>query len=74
MSSAPRFVPSTLNCTPFTPTLSLAAAVTLTVPDTVAPAAGAVTETVGAVPSGVVNVKSGDVARLPAASRECTRA
>src|SRR5439155_11845043 len=53
VSSAPRFAPSTLNCTPTTPTSSLAVAETVTaVPDTVAPAAGAVTETVGAVVSG----------------------
>src|SRR5436309_2656245 len=73
VSSAPRFAPSSLNCTPATPTLSLAAAVTVTDPVTFAPADGAVIETVGAVPSRVVNVKSPDVARLPAASRDFTR-
>src|SRR5205823_800423 len=72
-SSAPRFTPSTLNWTPATPTLSLAVAVTETVPDTLAFAAGAVIATVGGVPSSVVKVKSAEVARLPAASRERTR-
>src|ERR1051325_5715509 len=52
VSSAPRFAPSSLNCTPATPTLSLAFAVTLTVPEIVAPAAGAVSATVGCVVSG----------------------
>ena len=52
VSSAPRFWPSSLNWTPLTPTLSEAVAFTATVPDTVAPAAGAVIETFGAVVSG----------------------
>ena len=52
MSSAPRLLPSRRNCTPTTPTLSDAVAVTLIVPETVAPFAGAVSETVGAVVSG----------------------
>ena len=51
MSSPPTLVPSTLNCTPTTPTLSAAVAANDTDPDTVAPAAGAVTDTVGAVVS-----------------------
>ena len=52
VSSAPSSVaPSTLNCTPATPTLSEAVAVRVTVPDTVAPLAGAVRLTVGAVVS-----------------------
>src|SRR5205823_1419824 len=72
-SSAPRLAPSTLNCTPTTPTLSPAVAVTLIVPDTLAPAEGAVIDTLGAVPSSVVKVKSPDVARLPVASRDFTR-
>src|SRR5206468_2050332 len=72
-SSAPRVAPSSLNWTPATPTLSLAVALTVTVLDTVAFAAGAVIETVGAVPSSVVKVKSPEVARLPAASRDRTR-
>ena len=52
MSSAPRFAPSRVNCTPATPMLSAASALTGVVPDTVAPAAGALTETVGGVVSG----------------------
>ena len=51
VSSAPRFTPSSRNCTPTTPTLSEALAETVTVPVTVAPLAGAVIETVGAVVS-----------------------
>ena len=43
--------PSTENSTLATPTLSLALAVTETLPDTVAPAVGAVTDTVGGVVS-----------------------
>src|SRR5256885_16198267 len=58
---------------PVTPTLSAALADTVTVPETVPPAAGAVTETDGGVPSSVVKVKSADIARLPAASCERTR-
>src|SRR3989344_1755065 len=46
VSSAPTFTPSTLNCTPTTPTLSDALADIVTVPETVAPSAGAVRETV----------------------------
>jgi hypothetical protein len=49
VTSAPRFAPSSLNCTPTTPTLSAALAETVVVPATVAPAAGAVIETVGGV-------------------------
>ena len=52
-SSAPRVAPSNLNCTPATPMSSLALAVTLTVPETVVPAAGAVMLTVGGVVSAV---------------------
>ena len=51
MSSGSRLFPSNLNCTPTTPTLSEASAETLIVPDTVAPFAGAVIETVGGVVS-----------------------
>jgi len=64
-----------LNCTPTTPTLSVALAETVTVPATEAPAAGAVIETAGGVVSegaAVVKVKSPDVARLPTASRDFT--
>ena len=70
VSSAPRFAPSTLNCTPTTPTLSLALAATVIVLDTVAPPAGAVTETAGATVSlNTVTVTAADVLALPAASR-----
>src|SRR5216117_2877129 len=51
VSSAPRLAPSSRNCTPATPTLSDALAVTATVPDTVAPEAGAVRVTLGGVVS-----------------------
>src|SRR2546428_2754693 len=52
VSSAPRLAPSSLNCTPATPTLSEAVAETVTAePETVAPAAGALSATVGAVVS-----------------------
>src|SRR6266702_1817258 len=49
VSSAPSAAPSSRNCTPATPTLSEASALTLIVPDTVAPFAGAVIDTVGGV-------------------------
>src|SRR2546427_1948915 len=53
VSSAPRVTPSSLNCTPATPTLSEAEANTVTAgPETVAPVAGALSETVGGVVSG----------------------
>src|SRR5438105_14844168 len=51
VTSAPRLAPSSLNWTPTTPTLSEALAETVTVPTTVAPAAGEVIETVGGVVS-----------------------
>jgi len=48
VSSVPRLLPSILNCTPMTPTLSDALAETVReVPETVAPLDGAVRETVG---------------------------
>src|SRR5437867_2500974 len=50
-SSLPRLAPSSLNCTPTTPTLSEAVAVTLKVANIVAPPAGEVIDTVGAVVS-----------------------
>ena len=54
MSSAPKLAPSNRNCTPATPTLSAAVADTVTAePDTVAPFAGAVIDTVGTVVSPV---------------------
>ncbi len=73
MSSVPRLTASSLNCTPATATLSVAFAETATAPETIAPPVGAVMETEGGAPSGVVKVKSADVARLPAASRDLTR-
>src|SRR2546427_1509436 len=76
VTSAPRFAPSSLNCTPTTPTLSVALAETVIVPATVAPAAGAVSETVGGVVSGgarVVKVTSPETARLPTPSLDLTR-
>src|SRR6266853_2066750 len=74
VSSAPRLAPSILNCTPTTPTLSEALAVTLVVPETVAPEAGDVTLIVGGVVSdggalATVTVIGAEVVRLPAASR-----
>ena len=74
MSSAPRLVPSSLNRTPATPTLSEAVAETVTAaPETVAPLAGAVMETVGGVVSEAalltVTVTVAEVLVLPAASR-----
>src|SRR4029077_8186061 len=70
VSSTPRLAPSRRNCTPATPTLSDALAVTLIVPVTVAPLAGAVTLTVGGVVSfETVTVTAALVAVLPAASR-----
>ena len=57
--------PSSRNWTPATPTLSVALALTLTVPDTVAPAAGAVMATVGAVVSVMVMLTGADVAVAP---------
>src|SRR5438128_618925 len=76
VSSAPRFTPSSLNCTPTTPTLSVALAATVIVLATVVPAVGAVMETAGGVVSAgaaVVKVKSPETARLPTASRDFTR-
>ena len=74
VSSAPRFTPSSLNCTPTTPTLSLAVAVTFVVPVMLAPAAGAVIDTEGAVVSPVtVALASFDAGlRFAAASSACT--
>src|SRR5260221_10449981 len=71
VSSTPRLLPSTRNCTPATPTLSDAVALTVVVPDTVAPFAGELMLTLGAVVSvfDTVTVTADDVFRLPAASR-----
>src|SRR6476469_4543060 len=73
VSSAPSAAPSSRNWTPTTPPLSLAVAGAVTMPDTVAPGPGTVMDTVGAVASSVVHVRSPETARLPAASRERTR-
>jgi hypothetical protein len=51
LTAAPRFVPSTWNCTLATATLSAAVAATVIVPETVAPEPGAVIDTVGGVVS-----------------------
>src|SRR5439155_327802 len=73
VSSAPTLAPSTLNWTPATPTLSAALADTVIVPETVAPFAGEVMLTVGAVVSlATVIVTGAEVMRLPAASRAAT--
>ena len=58
MTSAPTLVPSTLNCTPATATLSVALADTVIEPETVAPPEGAEIDTVGGVlsPAGAANV------------------
>jgi hypothetical protein len=72
-SSAPSVLPSSLNCTPTTTKLSAAFALTVTLPETVAPLAGAVNETVGACVSAAtlftVTVRTPEVEVLPAASR-----
>ena len=49
VSAEPTLAPSTRNCTLCTPTASEALAVTVGVPDTVAPALGELIETVGSV-------------------------
>jgi hypothetical protein len=59
VSAAPRFEPSSVNWTLATPTLSEAVAFTFTGPDTVAPFAGADTDTAGGVVSdGPVRLKT----------------
>jgi hypothetical protein len=57
VSSEPIVVPFALNVTPATATLSEALADSTTEPPTVAPLAGAVTETVGAVLSTVTEIE-----------------
>jgi hypothetical protein len=70
VASVPSPTLSTKNRTPTTPTLSVAVAVTVVVPFTVAPDEGAVMATVGAVLSlKTVTVIATEVAALPAASR-----
>src|SRR4030095_16222754 len=56
VTSEPILTPSTLNCIPATATLSLAVAATVTVPLTVAPAAGAVIATVGGIGAGFLRL------------------
>ena len=77
MSSAPRLAPSRVNWTPATATLSAAVAVTGVVPESVAPAAGELTLTVGGVVSGTglatVTLTAAEVVTLPAASRATAR-
>jgi hypothetical protein len=69
VSSAPRLAPSSMTWTPATPALSEAVAVTLIVPETVAPDVGDVMLTVGGVVSETVTVTALDVVAFPAASR-----
>src|SRR3954469_4588563 len=70
VSAAPRLVPSTRNCTLVTPRSSPALALIATVaPDTVAPAAGAVIETVGGLPLSTVTATALEVVVLPSLSR-----
>ena len=71
VTSAPSVAPSSRNWTPTTPTLSAAVAETVTVPETVAPLAGAVMVTVAAasVSLETVTVTAALVVWLPAASR-----
>src|SRR5256712_12585860 len=57
-TSAPRLTLSSLNCTPTMPTLSVALAEAVILPKTVAPAAGAVIETVGGVTSAMALLTS----------------
>src|SRR4029078_9233871 len=65
VSAAPRFAPSSLNCTLVTATLSLAVAETATVlPVIVAPFAGAVIDTVGGVTSGAFSALISTMNRL----------
>ena len=71
----PRLLPSSLNWTPATPTLSEAVAVTSVVLETVAPFVGAVIEAVGGDVSAVTAAEAWFEAglRLPAASSALTR-
>ena len=75
MSSEPSAAPSSRNRTPATPTLSVAVADRVTLPETTDPAAGAVTDAPGGDVSGagVVAVTAGVCAdSFPAASRAST--
>jgi len=74
-TGAPTATPSTRNCTFATPPASEAVALSGTVPVTVAPAAGAVSETVGGVVSAQAVVDAVIVCRsetFPAASNAST--
>jgi hypothetical protein len=57
VSSEPKLLPSSLNCTPTTPESSEALAVTVVLPETVAPALGAVMDTVGGLFTGPATVE-----------------
>src|SRR5438445_8092308 len=61
VTSAPKVAPSSLNCTPAMETLSVALAVTVMVPATLAFGAGVLIATDGGAASGIVNVKSIEV-------------
>ncbi len=70
VSSAPMLAPLTLNWTPTTPTLSAALAVTLIVPETVAPFAGELMLTVGGILSlATVTVMESEMNCRPSTSR-----
>src|SRR5687767_8792881 len=70
VTSDPRLVPFSLNCTPATPTLSIADATSAIEPETVNPVVGDVMEMTGATLSMfTVTVMLADVVLLPAASR-----
>jgi hypothetical protein len=66
VTAAPRFVPSTWNCTLATATLSDAVAVTVIAPETVAPETGELMDTVGGVVSDVLLFTVKDTAALVA--------
>src|SRR2546422_8568871 len=68
VTSAPSGVPSTKNCTPAMARLSVAVAVTVTDPDTVVAAAGAVMPTTGRVLSTVQAAPAGVGSTLPTGS------
>src|SRR5438128_1489585 len=70
VTAAPALTPSSRNCTPATPVLSEALAVTLIVPETLAPEAGELMLTVGPVASKLtlLSVLVEAVLVLPAAS------
>src|SRR5437016_5454365 len=68
VTSAPKFAPSSWNCTPTTPTLSDAAAETVIVPETDVPLLGLVSDTIGGTLS-MVTITALEVVLFPAASR-----